>query len=154
MKLCGPDGVWRDALCSDSGALLITGGVGGGGTSDSTEATQLLVKAAVQSINTKTPTMVSCAMPVTPASRTSTGQQVINVTNTPGLLFVPGGSASCRIQADGGVIRVSHGAINPSETDGIKIQDGESYVVDTNLSALKLFAPVACKAQIVYFDRP
>ena len=125
MKLCGPDGVWRDALCSDSGALLIAGGVGGGGTSDSTEATQLLVKAAVQGINTKTPTMVSGAMPVTPASRISTGQH-----------------------------RVSHGAINPSETDGIKIQDGDSYVVDTNLAAVKLFAPVACKAQIVYFDRP
>lgn len=38
-----------------AGQLVVAGSVGGGGSSDTTEATQLLVKAAVQSIDAKTP---------------------------------------------------------------------------------------------------
>lgn len=53
-----------------SGALYVTGGGGGGGgsTSDTTEATQLAVKSAVQSIDGKTPALSAGAVPVTAAA--------------------------------------------------------------------------------------
>lgn len=54
------------------GALLVAvvsggggGGGGGSGTSDTTEATQLLVKAAVQSLDAKTPALSGGKVPVT-----------------------------------------------------------------------------------------
>lgn len=52
-----------------TGALVVTGGggSGGGGTSDTTEATQLAVKAAVQSIDSKTPA-AGAAQPVSAAA--------------------------------------------------------------------------------------
>ena len=58
MMLNGPDGVWRPAKCDTTGAMVVSGGVfggGGSGTSDTTEVTQLAVKAAVEAINGKTP---------------------------------------------------------------------------------------------------
>ena len=57
MMLNGPDGVWRPAKCDTTGAMVVSGGGGGGGggTSDTTEVTQLAVKAAVEAINGKTP---------------------------------------------------------------------------------------------------
>ena len=58
IMLNGPDGVWRPAKCDTTGAMVVSGGVpggGGSGTSDTTEVTQLAVKAAVEAINGKTP---------------------------------------------------------------------------------------------------
>ena len=55
MMLNGPDGVWRPAKCDTTGAMVVSGGAsgggGGGGTSDTLEATQQLVKVAVQNID-------------------------------------------------------------------------------------------------------
>ena len=53
MMLNGPDGVWRPAKCDTTGAMVVSGGGGGGGggTSDTLEATQQLVKTAVQNID-------------------------------------------------------------------------------------------------------
>ena len=56
----GANGEWVQQVAVVSGS---TGG-GGGGTSDTTEATQLAVKTAVQSIDAKTPTLSGGAVPV------------------------------------------------------------------------------------------
>ena len=70
IMLNGPDGVWRPAKCDTTGAMVVSGGVSGGGgsgTSDTTEVTQLAVKAAVEAINGKTP-----AAPATAGNQATT----------------------------------------------------------------------------------
>ena len=45
IMLNGPDGVWRPAKCDTTGAMVVSGGVSGGGgsgTSDTTEATLMV----------------------------------------------------------------------------------------------------------------
>ena len=60
---------------------VVAGGPGGGaGTSDTTEATQLLVKTAVQSINNKTPALLGGAVPVNATARACLGQETIALT--------------------------------------------------------------------------
>ena len=60
----GANGEWVQQVAVVSGG---TGG-GGGGTSDTTEATQLQVKTAVQSIDAKTPALQGGAVPVSAAA--------------------------------------------------------------------------------------
>lgn len=53
-----PSGKAAKVQVTEEGAVVVSGAVGGGGsggTSDTTEATALLIKMAVQSIDTKTP---------------------------------------------------------------------------------------------------
>ena len=173
IMLNGPDGVWRPAKCDTTGAMVVSGGGGGGGsgTSDTTEVTQLAVKAAVQSIDTKTPTLIggavpvsgpltntelrATAVPVSAAARTCTGRQTLalaaGVVTT---LTVPGSSLAAAIQADGNTVRVTlDGVTAPSATVGTRIDDGVIYYVDTALASVKLFAAVACSAQVAYFDK-
>lgn len=58
----------RELQCDTQARLVITGSVGGGGgTSDTTEATQLAVKTAVQSIDAKTPA-AGAAQPISAAA--------------------------------------------------------------------------------------
>lgn len=59
-----PDVLVPVRVASDGTLLGAGGGGGGGGTSDTTEATQLAVKAAVQSIDAKTPALSGGAVPV------------------------------------------------------------------------------------------
>ena len=172
IMLNGPDGVWRPAKCDTTGAMVVSGGGGGGGgTSDTTEVTQLAVKAAVQSIDTKTPTLIggavpvsgpltntelrATAVPVSAAARTCTGRQTIALAaNTVTTLTVPGSSLAAAIQADGNTVRVTlDGVTAPSATVGTRIDDGVIYYVDTALASVKLFAAVACSAQVAYFDK-
>ena len=61
---------YRPLSCDTQGRLVVSGAVGGGGgggTSDTTEVTQLAVKAAVQSIDAKTPA-AGAAQPVSAAA--------------------------------------------------------------------------------------
>lgn len=70
LMLKDTNGVWREARCDATGALLVAGGAGGGGgggSSDTTEATQLAVKTAVQSLDAKTPA-AGAAQPISAAS--------------------------------------------------------------------------------------
>ena len=174
MMLNGPDGVWRPAKCDTTGARVVSGGVSGGGgsgTSDTTEVTQLAVKAAVQSIDTKTPTLIAGAVPVsgpvtdtqlraTPvtvaaSARQCLGRQTLALSaGVVTTLTVPAGAVAAAIQADGNTVRCTlDGATAPSATVGTRIDDGVIYYVDTALTNVKLLAPVACSAQVVYFDR-
>lgn len=50
---------------SIAASMPVSTGSGGGGTADTTEATQLLVKAAVEDVNTKTPALEDGRVPVT-----------------------------------------------------------------------------------------
>ena len=63
-----PDVLVPVRVASDGTLLGAGGGGGGGGTSDTTEATQLAVKAAVQSIDAKTPALSSGAVPIAATS--------------------------------------------------------------------------------------
>lgn len=131
------------------------GGAGGGGTSNTTEATQLAVKAAVESINTKTPALQNGATPVTAVIRSCIGRQTLAIAaGTVVTLTVPGGAFAAQIQADGGTVRITQdGTTNPTAAIGTRIDDGVIYPVDTTLANVKLFASTACSAQICYFDR-
>lgn len=58
---------YRELQCDTQGRLTVSGAVGGGaggGTSDTTEATALLTKAAVQSLDGKTPALTAGRTPV------------------------------------------------------------------------------------------
>ena len=215
----GPNGEWVQQV------EIVGGGVGGevgGGTSDTTEATQLLVKAAVQTIATRTPASPATAagqdltntavgapadgaaagdtsavgiiallkrglqrwtallavlpaslgaktsaaslpvvlasdqatVPVAATARTCTGRQTLALTaNVVTTLTVPANSVAAAIQADGNTIRITLSGSDPTATVGTRIDDGVIYYVDTSLAAVKLLAPVATTAQIVYFDK-
>lgn len=169
-----PGGLYREGRCDVTGALVVTGGTGGGGgsgTSDTTEATQLAVKSAVQSIDGKTPALSGGAVPVvgpvtdaqlraapvpvSASARSCVGRQTIPLAaNTVTTLTVPGGAVAASVQADGNTVRITQdGATAPSSTVGTRIDDGVIYYVDTSLAGVKLLAPVACSAQVAYFDK-
>ena len=164
-------------LIDPATGLPYAGGAGGGGgaTVDTSaltkEATQLQVRDELVSIDNKTPALVggavpvsgpltntelrATAVPVSAAARTCTGRQTLalaaGVVTT---LTVPGSSLAAAIQADGNTVRVTlDGVTAPSATVGTRIDDGVIYYVDTALASVKLFAAVACSAQVVYFDK-
>lgn len=164
-------------LIDPATGLPYAGGAGGGGsvTVDTSalakEATQLQVKTAVQSIDTKTPMLIGGAVPVagpvtdtqlraspvsvSASTRQCVGRQTLTlVAGTVTPLTVPAGVVAAAIQADGNTVRCTlDGATAPSATVGTRIDDGVIYYVDTALANVKLLAPVACSAQVVYFDR-
>lgn len=94
-------------------------------------------------------------LPVSAAARLCVGRQTIPLAaNTVTTLTVPGGAVAASIQADGNVVRITQdGATAPSSTVGTRIDDGVIYYVDTALASVKLLAPVACSAQVCYFDK-
>ena len=166
----GPNGEWVQQV------EIVGGGTSGGGTATdvsalSKETTQISVKAAVEAINTKTPALVGGATPVTgpvtdtqlraspvpvsASTRQCVGRQTLALSaGVVTTLTIPGGAVAAAIQADGNTIRCTlDGATAPSATVGTRIDDGVIYYVDTSLANVKLLAPVACAAQIVYFDR-
>lgn len=206
-KQAGIDDVVVPVQVAADGTLLGSGGGGGGGggTSDTTEATQLLVKTAVQNLDTDfgaaadaaassdtaSATLISllkrglqrwtallaalpaslgaktsaaslsvtlasdqATVPVAATARTCTGRQTLTLTaNVVTTLTVPANSVAAAIQADGNTIRVTLSGSDPTSTVGTRIDDGVIYYVDTSLAAVKLLAPVATTAQIVYFDK-
>ena len=94
-------------------------------------------------------------VPVAATARACTGRQTLalaaGVVTT---LTVPGSSLAAAIQADGNTVRVTlDGVTAPSATVGTRIDDGVIYYVDTALASVKLFAAVACSAQVAYFDK-
>jgi hypothetical protein len=92
--------------------------------------------------------------PVSAVSRACVGAQTINLTaGVVSTLNVAVGAAAAQIQADGNTVRITQDGSVPSATIGTRIDDGVIYYVDTSLAAVKLFAPVACSARVVYFDR-
>lgn len=214
----GPSGEWVQQVEIVAGT---TPG-GGSGTSDTTEATQLQVKTAVQAINAKIPASPAtsagqdstnaaigapadaaaaaddsaagiialikrgltrwatllgrlpaslgaktsaASLPVVIASdqaavsvvakaRACTGRQTIPLSaGVVTTLTVPADSVAAAIQADGNTIRVTLSGTDPTATVGTRIDDGVIYYVDTALASVKLLAPVACSAQVVYFDK-
>lgn len=94
------------------------------------------------------------AVAVAATARTCTGRQTLALTaNVVTTLTVPANSVAAAIQADGNTIRVTLSGADPTATVGTRIDDGVIYYVDTALASVKLLAPVACSAQIVYFDK-
>ena len=93
--------------------------------------------------------------PVSAVTRACVGRQTLALSaGVVATLTVPGGALAAAIQADGNTVRCTlDGATAPSATVGTRIDDGVIYYVDTSLANVKLLAPVACTAQIVYFDR-
>lgn len=172
MMLNGPDGVWRPAKCDTTGAMVVSGGGGGGGsgTSDTTEVTQLAVKAAVQSIDTKTPTLIAGAVPVsgpvtdtqlraTPVTVAASARACVGRETIPlaaagtASLTVPANAVAAHIQADGASIRIRLDGAAPTATVGTRLDDGVIYPVDTALAGVRLYGVGACNVQVVYFDR-
>lgn len=196
-----PSGDVRKVAVDDQGRLIVSGVVSGGasgGTSDTTEATALLIKTAVQNIDVdlgsaadaaaasdtgassivslikrslqrwttlleRIPALVSgripvdgsgVTQPVSAVTRACLGRQTINlVAGTVTPLTVPNGAVACDVQADGNTIRVTLNGTDPTATVGTRIDDGVIYPISTPLANVKLLAPVACTAQIVYFDK-
>jgi len=157
-------------LIDPATGLPYAGGAGGGGsvTVDTSaltkEATQLQVRDELGSIDNKTPPLVNGRLPadgsgvpqpVVAVTRSCVGRQTIALAaNTVTTLTVPGSSLAAAIQADGNTVRVTlDGVTAPSATVGTRIDDGVIYYVDTALASVKLFAAVACSAQVAYFDK-
>lgn len=156
-------------LIDPATGLPYAGGAGGGGsvTVDTSaltkEATQLQVRDELVSIDNKTPPLVAgripvdgsgVTQPVAAVTRACVGRQTLSlVANTVTTLTVPGGAVACDIQADGNTIRVTLNGTDPSATIGTRIDDGVIYPISTALANVKLLAPTACAAQVVYFDR-
>lgn len=93
--------------------------------------------------------------PVSAVARQCLGRQTLALSaGVVATLSVPAGAVAAAIQADGNTVRCTlDGATAPSATVGTRIDDGVIYYVDTSLANVKLLAPVACSAQVVYFDR-
>lgn len=92
--------------------------------------------------------------PVAAVTRACVGRQTIALAaNTVTTLTVPGGAVACDVQADGNLIRVTLNGTDPTATVGTRIDDGVIYPISTALATVKMLAPVACAAQVVYFDR-
>ena len=164
-------------LIDPATGLPYAGGGGGGGsvTVDTSaltkEATQLQVRDELISIDNKTPALVGGAVPVSgpvtdtqlraaPVTVSASARQCVGrqtLTLSAGVvttLTVPAGAVAAAIQADGNTVRCTlDGATAPSATVGTRIDDGVIYHVDTSLANVKLLAPVACSAQVVYFDK-
>lgn len=164
-------------LIDPATGLPYAGGGGGGGsvTVDTSaltkESTQLQVRDELASIDNKTPALVGGAVPVagpvtdtqlraspvpvSASARQCVGRQTLAlVAGTVTPLTVPPGAVAAAIQADGNTVRCTlDGATAPSATVGTRIDDGVIYYVDTSLANVKLLAPVACNAQVVYFDK-
>ena len=164
-------------LIDPATGLPYAGGAGGGGsvTVDTSalnkEATQLQVRDELVSIDNKTPALVGGAVPVagpvtdaqlraspvpvSASARQCVGRQTLALSaGVVATLTVPAGAVAAAIQADGNTVRCTlDGGTAPSATVGTRIDDGVIYYVDTSLANVKLLAPVACSAQVVYFDR-
>lgn len=124
-------------------------------TGAATAARQDLAQAKLDSIDSKTPALQSGAAPVTAVPRQCLGRQTLALSaGVVTTLTVPAGAVAAAIQADGNTIRCTlDGATAPSATAGTRVDDGVIYYVDTALANVKLLAPVACSAQVAYFDR-
>ena len=122
IMLNGPDGVWRPAKCDTTGAMVVSGGVSGGGgsgTSDTTEVTQLAVKAAVQSIDTKTPTLIGGAVPVSgPVTDAQLRATPVNVSAA--TLPLPAGAAT---EATTAAIRTAVETLHPLTDTQLRASD-------------------------------
>ena len=131
---------YREVLCDSSGALVVSGTVSGGASGGS-GLTDAQLRAS--------------PVPVSASTRQCVGRQTLILTaGVVTTLTVPGGAVAAEIQADGNTVRCTlDGATAPSATVGTRIDDGVIYYVDTALANVKLLAPVACSAQIVYFDK-
>ena len=131
---------YRHVLCDSSGALVVSGTVSGG-TSGGSGLTDTQLRAS--------------PVPVSASTRQCVGRQTLALAaGAVTTLTVPSGAVAAAIQADGNTVRCTlDGATTPSATVGTRIDDGVIYYVDTALANVKLLAPVACAAQIVYFDR-
>lgn len=131
---------YREVLCDSSGALVVSGTVSGG-TSGGSGLTDTQLRAS--------------PVPVSASARACVGRQTLALSaGVVTTLTIPAGAVAAAIQADGNTIRCTlDGATAPSATVGTRIDDGVIYYVDTSLANVKLLAPVACSAQVVYFDK-
>lgn len=161
----------RELRCNASGELIVAGAVGGGGgatgglTNTELRATPVPVSgpitdaqlraAAVPVTGPVTDAQLRAApVPVNAAPRACVGRQTLAlVAGTVTPLTVPNGAVACDVQADGNTIRVTLNGTDPSATVGTRIDDGVIYPISTPLASVKLLAPVACNAQVVYFDK-
>lgn len=68
---------------------------------------------------------------------------------------IPAGSVACKIQADGGILRMTSDGSTPSATIGFRIDDGVFYDIDTVLENIRLIAQAGSTTvvQIKFYDR-
>jgi len=92
--------------------------------------------------------------PVSAVTRACVGRQTLALSaGVVATLSVPVGAVACDVQADGGTIRVTLNGTDPTNAIGTRLDDSVIYPISTVLGNVKLLAPVACSAQVVYFDR-
>lgn len=150
------DGNMVPLRVNSAGELVVSGTVGGGsGSSDALTNTQLRASAVAVTGPLTDAQLRAAALAVNATTRACVGRQTINLAAAAVTsLAPPAGAVACDIQADGNTIRVTLNGSDPSATMGTRIDDGVIYPVVTALANVRLFAPVACAAQVVYFDKP
>lgn len=95
------------------------------------------------------------ALQVLATSRNCVGSQRIALTTAAvSTLTVPTNAVAAMIQADGGVVSLTLDGSTPSATNGLRIDDGAFYYVDTVLTLVKVIARTSANAvQVVYFNK-
>lgn len=94
-------------------------------------------------------------IPISLVSRTCTGHQVLSVTTSvASTLTPPPGSVSAVIQADGNAISLRLDGVAPTSTNGIRLDDGQTWYVDTALASVQLIARSATTTvQVAYYNK-
>lgn len=94
-------------------------------------------------------------IPIGATARTCLGTQMITAlsTVTAASLTVPTGAVCADIQSDGGITRMRRDAVNPTATQGWRIDDGVFVTVDSSLADVRLLAQTATNVQICYWDK-
>jgi hypothetical protein len=151
-----------------TGKAVTQGSTGAGAVTTDTQRTTTASDSpdvtALESINTKTPALVSGAQPVIATPRTCLGTFRLSVTSTaatlPALVMalggpgIPAGAVACELQADGGTVRLSRdNTVTPTTTTGYRLDDGATLNVDSTLSHVRLIAAATTPVNCTFFDR-
>ena len=78
----------------------------------------------------------------------------VSLANATGGISVPSNALAILMQADGGVVRFTTDSSNPTETIGMRLDDGVFMSIDTNLADIRVRAQTGtCRLQILYLDK-
>lgn len=107
------------------------------------------------------PALISGAFPVGATPRVCLGTFRATVTTSSQTLAaaiansIPAGAVTCEIQADGGTIRIRRDAQDPTNTMGLRIDDGAEKLVDTPPGDVRVISGGASSvfANVAFFDR-
>lgn len=98
---------------------------------------------------------------VTGMTRVCTGRATYSVTTGAAVSLetiaggtIPANSVGCKIQADGGTLRMRSDNANPTAAIGFRLDDGVIIDVDTSLPFVKLIAQnAATTVQVEFYDK-